>query len=82
MSRTNEELNLIFDEPVQKKKAPKHIADFAPEERKNFAKELGFQGFRASQVATHYFTHLNNDCLLYTSPSPRDGATSRMPSSA
>ena len=25
---------------------------------------------------------LNNDCLLYTSPSPRDGATSRMPSSA
>ena len=25
---------------------------------------------------------LNKDCLLYTSPSPRDGATSRMPSSA
>ena len=24
----------------------------------------------------------NNSCLLYTSPSPRDGATSRMPSSA
>ena len=24
----------------------------------------------------------DNDCLLYTSPSPRDGATSRMPSSA
>jgi len=61
MSRTNEELNLIFDEPVQKKKAPKHLADFSPEERKNFAKELGFQPFRASQVATHYFSHLNND---------------------
>jgi 23S rRNA (adenine2503-C2)-methyltransferase len=61
MSRTNEELNLIFDEPVQKKKAPKHIADFSPEDRKNFAKELGFQPFRASQVATHYFSHLNND---------------------
>jgi 23S rRNA (adenine2503-C2)-methyltransferase len=66
MSRTNEELNLIFDEPVQKKKAPKHIADFAPEERKNFAKELGFQGFRASQVATHYFAHLNNDPESWT----------------
>ena len=26
--------------------------------------------------------HLNLPCLLYTSPSPRDGATSRMPSSA
>ena len=25
---------------------------------------------------------LNMYCLLYTSPSPRDGATSRMPSSA
>ena len=24
----------------------------------------------------------NGSCLLYTSPSPRDGATSRMPSSA
>jgi 23S rRNA (adenine2503-C2)-methyltransferase len=61
MSRTNEELKLIFDEPIQKKKAPKHLADFSPEERKNFAKELGFQPFRASQVATHYFSHLNND---------------------
>ena len=25
---------------------------------------------------------LDNDCLLYTSPSPRDLSTSRMPSSA
>ena len=25
---------------------------------------------------------LSNDCLLYTSPSPRDGLLSRMPSSA
>ena len=61
MSRTNEELKLIFDEPVQKKKAPKHLADFSPEDRKAFAKELGFQPFRASQVATHYFSHLNDD---------------------
>ena len=28
------------------------------------------------------FIALLEDCLLYTSPSPRDGATSRMPSSA
>ena len=27
-------------------------------------------------------TPLAQSCLLYTSPSPRDGATSRMPSSA
>jgi 23S rRNA (adenine2503-C2)-methyltransferase len=66
MSRTNEELKLIFDEPIQKKKAPKHLADFSPEDRKNFAKELGFQPFRASQVATHYFSHLNNDPSTWT----------------
>ena len=28
------------------------------------------------------YLKLYSDCLLYTSPSPRDGATSRMPSSA
>jgi len=55
------ELKLVFDEPVQKKKAPKHLADFGPAERKAFAKELGFQPFRAAQVATHYFTHLSNN---------------------
>ena len=29
-----------------------------------------------------YFLKRCTGCLLYTSPSPRDGATSRMPSSA
>ena len=29
-----------------------------------------------------FYEELTNTCLLYTSPSPRDGATSRMPSSA
>ncbi|MFM1952360.1 MAG: hypothetical protein RJA33_1154 [Actinomycetota bacterium] len=66
MTRTNEELKLIFDEPVQKKKAPKHIADFSPEDRKNFAKELGLQPFRAAQVATHYFSHLSDDPSTWT----------------
>ncbi|CAB4339657.1 unannotated protein [freshwater metagenome] len=61
MSPTNDELKLVFDEPVQKKKAPKHLADYSPEDRKAFAQEFGFQPFRASQVATHYFSHLNND---------------------
>ena len=28
------------------------------------------------------YTNLNNHCLLYTSPSPRDRQKSRMPSSA
>ena len=30
----------------------------------------------------HFSVRWINDCLLYTSPSPRDGLLSRMPSSA
>jgi len=30
----------------------------------------------------HEFEEIKRDCLLYTSPSPRDGLLSRMPSSA
>ena len=41
--------------------------------RRTFSCVTRGYGFRAGQVCT---------CLLYTSPSPRDGATSRMPSSA
>lgn len=55
------ELNLVFDEPVQKKKPPRHLADFSPEERRAFAEELGLPAFRANQVANHYFTHLSTD---------------------
>ena len=36
------------------------------------------QCLRHKRIAERQFT----PCLLYTSPSPRDGATSRMPSSA
>ena len=61
MSGQVPEVKLVFDEPVQRKKAPKHLADFSPADRKAFAKELGFQPFRASQVANHYFSHLSNN---------------------
>ena len=38
---------------------------------------------RASQAgASHSIVEDLKDCLLYTSPSPRDGLLSRMPSSA
>ena len=33
-------------------------------------------------VAFRFENYDNNSCLLYTSPSPRDGCRSRMPSSA
>ena len=40
------------------------------------------EGEQPTGPAQEQAAALNNDCLLYTSPSPRDGATSRMPSSA
>ena len=55
------EIKLVFDEPVQKKKAPKHLADLTPEDRRELAKEMGLPAFRANQVATHYFTHLSDN---------------------
>ena len=41
---------------------------------------LGDSGMRALWGSSRAL--IRNTCLLYTSPSPRDGATSRMPSSA
>jgi len=60
------EIKLVFDEPVQRKKAPKHLADLAPADRKSWATELGFPGYRANQVATHYFSHLAHDPSTWT----------------
>ena len=44
-------------------------------------------GFKKDKVSMHFFFLLDQPtqpkiCLLYTSPSPRDGLLSRMPSSA
>ena len=55
------EIKLVFDEPVQKKKAPQHLADLTPEGRRELAQEMGLPAFRANQVATHYFTHLSDN---------------------
>ena len=54
------DIKLVFDEPKLKKKTPRHIADFSPDQRRELAKELGLPAFRANQVANHYFTHLNS----------------------
>ena len=60
------------------------IFDIPPKEQQNVARMFnlakqdvaGFDAY-ASQILKIY-----KDCLLYTSPSPRDLSTSRMPSSA
>ena len=42
---------------------------------------LAFQSYFGENLDIESILQLKS-CLLYTSPSPRDGATSRMPSSA
>lgn len=63
MTRTEKtpEIKLVFDEPKLKKKAPRHLADYSPEQRRQVAVDLGLPAFRANQVANHYFTHLSSD---------------------
>ena len=45
-------------------------------------KELEDEGFNIVPNARTVEITMNRDCLLYTSPSPRDRQKSRMPSSA
>lgn len=42
-------------------KPPVHFADLTPEERLEAVRGLGEPGFRAKQLATHYFDHLTVD---------------------
>lgn len=54
-------LPLVLAEPRGRKKPPRHLADLAPGERKDLLVEMGLPGFRAKQVATHYFSRLVDD---------------------
>ena len=47
-------------------KPPVHLADLTPTERVEKVTELGLPGFRAKQLATHYFTHYTSDPALMT----------------
>jgi 23S rRNA (adenine2503-C2)-methyltransferase len=60
------EIKLVFDEPKQKVKPPKHFADLSPEERKAKAIEIGVPAFRANQMAVHFFAHYNDDPESWT----------------
>src|SRR5690349_1831046 len=59
-------LPLVFDEPRGRRKPPRHLADLAPDERKALAVELGLPGFRAQQLATHYFSRLVDEPAAMT----------------
>jgi 23S rRNA (adenine2503-C2)-methyltransferase len=40
---------------------PRHLADLSPAERRAAVADLGLPGYRANQLSTHYFTHLQDD---------------------
>ena len=46
------------------------------------SKLLGHKSIAQTQIYAKIVNEQLNDCLLYTSPSPRDRTRSRMPSSA
>jgi 23S rRNA (adenine2503-C2)-methyltransferase len=48
---------LVFAAP-RRAKPPRHLADLTPANRRAAVTELGQPGFRATQLSTHYFTHL------------------------
>ena len=56
------------------------------ENEKSFLQKLSKKHDKTPQIQTHSQKTVNSEtissCLLYTSPSPRDGLLSRMPSSA
>ena len=56
---------LVFDAP-RRGKPPRHLADLTPAERKAAAEGMGQPGFRARQVAGHYFSHLVDDPAYWT----------------
>ena len=62
--------------PVGVAAQPDTLTTYTPDET--------IDNVEAKQAITHLVIELlySLTCLLYTSPSPRDGATSRMPSSA
>jgi 23S rRNA (adenine2503-C2)-methyltransferase len=53
-------------------KPPVHFADLTEEQRTEAVRERGLPGFRAKQLATHYFSHLTADAADMTDL-PADG---------
>src|SRR5690625_1356386 len=56
---------LTFSVP-RRGKPPRHLADLSLEERIDALGELGYPGYRAKQLSTHYFSHLTRDAQHMT----------------
>ena len=70
------------------------VVVIGPKDRPKFIKQIGFLLKNIRKISSDFKSSINeiaeeteikdlaNSCLLYTSPSPRDAESSRMPSSA
>jgi len=56
---------LTFASP-RRAKPPRHLADLSPADRRTAVGELGEKPFRATQLSTHYFSHLTDDAAEMT----------------
>jgi 23S rRNA (adenine2503-C2)-methyltransferase len=54
-------LPLVFDEPVGRRKPPRHLADLTLAERADAIEALGEPRYRAKQLSQHYFARLVDD---------------------
>ena len=77
---SDNEKRLIQDLIVENLKIYGHAVYYLPRTLVNRDLILGEDS--ASRFDDSYLIEMYFDCLLYTSPSPRDLSTSRMPSSA
>jgi 23S rRNA (adenine2503-C2)-methyltransferase len=59
-------LPLVLDAPARARKAPRHLADLSPEERRSAVAGLGQPAFRAGQLSQHYFARLTEDPAAMT----------------
>jgi 23S rRNA (adenine2503-C2)-methyltransferase len=68
-------LPLVFDEPRGRAKPPRHLADLDRDQRRRALESAGLPGYRARQLARHYFTRLVDDPEQMTDLPAGDRAT-------
>ena len=76
-----EKAEALFGEILKNPEACRRLMDTFNDSL-DMADVLDAPAVSAQQFAAALFNAYENNCLLYTSPSPRDGLLSRMPSSA
>ena len=70
--------SLVFFGTIAKMREAEYIDKMRAVSEEEYIKDVLGQVWRNSEIVAEKYKH----CLLYTSPSPRDGLLSRMPSSA